>query len=1286
MVADEVQAAREAVVGAERDGAAVRIAAHHHLGGVGAVVGDDAGERQPAGAAAEAVDASARRTVGGEAAGVGVVPGRAEGKQRVADEGDGLRRITGDGEAAGGIGAVVDDASAVEPRHHADVVAARRERAAVDAHLAGGVRMVDRVQPGQRARGDGQLAEADRGQSRVGVGPGEVGDLGRRLGDLRAGGDDGADRVPFDVDVGAVDPAAAAGVDQAAGDEGDGESGAGVIEARKVEHAALDPDVVVGRQDVVRAQPQRALVDRGRARVGVRGRQDEGAGPVFEEGSAADDAGEVHRRIDEDPAGAAEVDAAREGEHAVVRGVAEAKVGAGTQGQRIGQREVGGPGRAVAGKHRGEGRVGVAVDRQPARAERRVVAHADLAGVERRPEGVGVGAAQGQGELAVLRDAAVADDAGEADVGVVVDDADRAVEIRPAGEDERPRIGLRVAETVVDVPELDVAGDDDVVGESSIGGAVAGQAAGSEREQAGPQRAVGAGEDPAAVEVGAARIGVGRVDPDVPAGLGHRRRPARSVGQHRVDGAVVDGVSGRLEHALGARRGGVGHGAVGQREGADGLRASLEVETAACERDGGGVGQTFVRAQREGAPGDGGAAGIGVGAGKRQVVVTAFVEPAVADDAGDGDVRLQVDGAGGGAAEVDVPGQGQRAVVRVVFAEIRGGRQDDVVGQGPGRGPGGAQVSAGDRQGADAEGAVVPDAQDPGLERRAAGEGVRGVQGGGAAGLLRHGAGGEHGVDRPGLELEVREREGAVADQAACLRDGGEGLGEAAQVERPGGEGQVAGRQQAVVAGEHERARGVDGGPAGVGVGAPEGQGAVAVEDDGRRRGPAVLDHSMDGDGVVDRERPRRLVEVEVAGEGEGAAGAVAEGRVAQQLDFVPQRLRGRGAGTQPDAVGHGHRPGAERPADDGAGPVEHGAAADPHRAVQDVRAAAVGVRPGQDHRPAGALVDGHRCAGQGDADRARFEGVARGVERSGARDVAAQELQDVGRLGVGRQVEGAARHGDAAGREQGVVAAQLQRAAADGRESGVGVGSGEDDQAAAGLGGGDARARQDGGDRAALEVERRRAAGGDGDGAGGAGDGAGGELERADGLGRRRQVERAAVDDQGPAERQGAVRRELEGAAGDESAAGVGVDVGKDDGTAPAGAIGHLVDGRRGGRAGHVADDRRDRAVHQRVPGRVERAVGDGAAGERDEAGLLGDPAEVEGAAADVDDARAEQGVGLDERERARGDVSPAGVAVDLRHRHRAPRRLVDGGGSAGPVGDDGRDRAGPEVVAGAG
>ena len=295
------------------------------------------------------------------------------------------------------------------------------------------------------------------------------------------------------------------------------------------------------------------------------------------------------------------------------------------------------------------------------------------------------------------------------------------------------------------------------------------------------------------------------------------------------------------------------------------------------------------------------------------------------------------------------------------------------------------------------------------------------------------------------------------------------------------------------------------------------------------------------------------MVEVEVAGEGEGAAGAVAEGRVAQQLDFVPQRLRGRGAGAQSDAVGHRHQAGAERAADDGVGSVEDGAAADPHRAGQDVRAAAVGVRSGQDHRPVGALVDGHRGAGQGDADRARFKGVARSVERSGARDAAAQELQDVGRLRVSRQVEGAAGYGDAAGREQGVVAAQLQRASVDGREPGIGIGSGEDDQATAGLGGRDARSREDGGDRATLEVERRRAAGGDGDGPGGAGDGAGGDLERADGLGRRRQVERAAVDDQGPADRQGAVDGQLQGAAGDVGTAGVGVDVGKDDGAAPA-------------------------------------------------------------------------------------------------------------------------------------
>ena len=159
-----------------------------------------------------------------------------------------------------------------------------------------------------------------------------------------------------------------------------------------------------------------------------------------------------------------------------------------------------------------------------------------------------------------------------------------------------------------------------------------------------------------------------------------------------------------------------------------------------------------------------------------------------------------------------------------------------------------------------------------------------------------------------------------------------------------------------------------------------------------------------------------------------------------------------------------------------------------------------------------------------------------------------------------------------------------------------------------------------------------------------------------------------------------------MQGAAGDVGAACVGIDVRQDDGAAIAGTIADLVDRRRDRGAGHVADDGGDRAVPEAVARSVDRTVGDRAAGQRDEAGLLGDAAEVEGAAADIDDAGTEQGVGLDERERAGGDVSPAGVAVDLRHRHRAARRLVDGGGAAGAVGDDGRDGAELEVVGCAG
>ena len=294
----------------------------------------------------------------------------------------------------------------------------------------------------------------------------------------------------------------------------------------------------------------------GRAGVGVDAAEGQRGRAILPERAVADDPVDGDVRVDvEITIAAAQVDRAVEGQGAGVGGVAQAEVGRAADDQVVVDRP---GGRAVAGKDRREGVVAVRVDGQRARADRAAddratavlggtAAEADLAGVERRAQRVGVLAGERQRQFAVLIDAAVADRAGEADVRVVGDRPDRAVEVGAAGEDQRARVTLRILITVVDIAQQDVAGDGDVIGEGSVGGAVAGKPAGGQRQQSGAEGAIGAGQDPAAVEVGTAGVGVGGVDEDVAARLRHRRRAARTVRQHGVDRAMAELIAGRSD-------------------------------------------------------------------------------------------------------------------------------------------------------------------------------------------------------------------------------------------------------------------------------------------------------------------------------------------------------------------------------------------------------------------------------------------------------------------------------------------------------------------------------------------------------------------------------------------------------------------------------------------------------------------------------------------------------------------------------------------------------------------
>ena len=139
--AAEVDAAREGVGGAQRDGAVRRVSADDDLGRVRDInVGDGTSEGQATIAAAETVDLIAGGRIGGEGTRIGVVAGRAEREGGGSAEADRLGRVRGDAERAGGVavGGVVDDAYAGQPVRDIGISPVGGQRAAAELHEARG--------------------------------------------------------------------------------------------------------------------------------------------------------------------------------------------------------------------------------------------------------------------------------------------------------------------------------------------------------------------------------------------------------------------------------------------------------------------------------------------------------------------------------------------------------------------------------------------------------------------------------------------------------------------------------------------------------------------------------------------------------------------------------------------------------------------------------------------------------------------------------------------------------------------------------------------------------------------------------------------------------------------------------------------------------------------------------------------------------------------------------------------------------------------------------------------
>ena len=394
------------------------------------------------------------------------------------DRGD---RVDGEGaveafeaDAAGeGHAARVGHAAQREVAVHRDVVAERAVGRAVAREAARGDEQVAADRVAERViRAEADRAVGERGVAGVGVRAGQGHGPRARLGEsARPGHDASEDVVPVvrprgQADGGAVQHDAAGAREQV--------DGLARVELEDRARGKGDPR---GRAEPAgrTAGGDHAGGDGGGAGVGVRRRRTDGqrAGAGLGEAAVGDHPGQGDGRVDGHRVGrAAQVEGAAQRQRAVISGVPQGHVAAESDGvgQRVGVvvAVVGRQTAGVEGDGAGaEGRAGT---------DAGIVADADPAGVQGRRSDVGVGAGERERRGARLVQAAVRDDAAEGEIRVRQERPVDAAEVDRSGVMHRP--GLREA------AERDVGVEDERVVEAASAGAVAGEPAGVEGDDA----------------------------------------------------------------------------------------------------------------------------------------------------------------------------------------------------------------------------------------------------------------------------------------------------------------------------------------------------------------------------------------------------------------------------------------------------------------------------------------------------------------------------------------------------------------------------------------------------------------------------------------------------------------------------------------------------------------------------------------------------------------------------------------------------------------------------------
>ena len=362
-----------------------------------------------------------------------------------------------------------------------------------------------------------------------------------------------------------------------------------------------------------RTGPQGARLDGRRAGVGVEAGEHERARPELSEASPAGEVSAEGHQVGALEGERAVIDQRSGAQRAVraaradLQGASGGDQGVAAVGVVRGQHERADAGLrqvAAAGDGVGEEKRGVAVEdevgvvRHRAGSQRAVAGDEQRARIDRRAARVSVGGRHGQGRGACLDQSAVGQRAPERCLRRHGQHARRADQADRGGEGQRAAAGGA---------EGDIAAKEEAVGEVARRRGVRGERSAVERDRTGSERRVIARQHRAGIDDGAARVSVG-------SGQGERAGSALgecpAACQHGTDRPGSGGVSGTGQRA-------VGDDTVGQRDGADRLGMTSEVEGAAGEGQHPAVNQHARCAKEERAAGDERAARVSHGGGER---------------------------------------------------------------------------------------------------------------------------------------------------------------------------------------------------------------------------------------------------------------------------------------------------------------------------------------------------------------------------------------------------------------------------------------------------------------------------------------------------------------------------------------------------------------------------------------------------------------------------------------------------------------------------------------------